>query len=52
MTTTYHNNDAGGTAFAAHPAPPVGGVDRPPEAADPHTHAVETRLQNRPNGGG
>jgi len=41
MTTTYYDNHSGGTAFAAKPAPPVGGVDRPhTDPPEVNSHAI------------
>lgn len=51
MTTTYHNNHSGGTAFDSQPAPPVGGVDRPSDGSNPTPHGLETRLRKRQSGG-
>jgi len=47
MSNTYHNNDAGGTAFDHWPGPPIGRAEPGFEHATPTPDGGRTRFQTR-----
>jgi hypothetical protein len=52
MSNTYHNNDAGGTAFDHWPGPPIDPLQPGFEHATPTPDGGRTRFQNSTQGGG